>query len=185
MDITEFFQQSAGRWASQRTSHHLVQNQTENAKSELIVEVVSQDDPAVAHLCQQLQTDRSQALFGIKMTWNGTVDRNPKPQTGSSLVVIVPDSDQPNQGRLLRQASNSAKPILGRYKLEEDEVLTLSTEDASLYAEERIWFANPNFRLRTSVLQRNGSYLSAAFCSEIRMISTPPAAKPATAEAAN
>lgn len=183
MDITEFFQQSAGKWVSQRTSHHLVQNQTENAKSDLVMEVLSTEDPAVVQLCQQHQVNPSQALWGLKLTWNGNVDRNPKPQSGSSLLVIVPETDQPNRGRFLRQASNSTKPIVGCYALEEDEVLVLSTEDANLYAEERIWFANPNFRLRTSVLKRNGNYTSAAFCSEIRMGGSASAAKPATAEA--
>jgi hypothetical protein len=185
MDITEFFQQSAGKWVSQRTSHHLLQNQTENAKSDLMVELLTQDDPAVVQLCQQQGIAPAQVACSLKMTWKGIVDRNPKPQAGSSVLVIVPDADQPNQGKLLRQASGSPKPIVGRYALDEDEILTLSTESAELYAEERIWFANPNFRLRTSVLKRNGSYTSAAFCSEIRLGGAPPAEKPTAAEAAN
>lgn len=185
MDITDFFQQSAGKWVSQRTSHYLIQNQTENAKSDLMVEVVPNSDSAVVQLCQQHRIDPSQALGGLKMSWNGIVDRNPKPQTGSSLLVLVPDAAQPNQGKLLRQVSKAAQPIAGRYVLDQDEVLTLSTEADGFYAEERIWFANPNFRLRTSVLKRGEGYTSAAFCSEIRMGGSPSAAKPAAAEAAN
>jgi hypothetical protein len=185
MDITEFFQQSVGKWVSQRTSHHLLQNQTENAKSDLMVELLTQDDPAVVQLCQQLGIVPSQVLCSLKMTWTGVVDRLPKPQTGSSLLAIVPDAAQPNQGKLLRQVSNSPKPIVGRYEMGQDDVLSLIADEDDLYAEERIWFANPNFRLRTSVLKRNGSYTSAAFCSEIRLGGAPPAAKPAAAETAN
>lgn len=185
MDITEFFQQSTGKWVSQRTSHYLRQNQTENAKSDLMVEVLTPDDSAVVQLCQQQGVNSAQALCGLKMTWSGIVDRLTKPQTGSSLLVIVPDADQSNQGKLLRQVSSSPQPIVGRYALGDDEILILSTESTDLYAEERIWFANPNFRMRTSVLKRNGRYTSAAFCSEIRLGGTPSAAKPAAAEAAN
>ncbi|WNZ24487.1 phycobiliprotein lyase [Leptolyngbya sp. NK1-12] len=185
MNITEFFQQSVGKWVSQRSSHHLLQNQTENAKSDLMVEALAQDDPAVMQLCQQLGVDPAQVLCSLKMNWNGIVDRNPKPQVGSSLLVIVPDAADSNQGKLLRQASNSPKPMMGRYEMGDDEVLTLTSEAGDLYAEERIWFANPNFRLRTSAVKRNGNYTSAAFCSEIRLGGAAPAAKPAAAEAAN
>ena len=58
MDITEFFQQSAGKWASQRTNHYLAQNQTEGAKSELILDLLEQTDPAVMQMCQQQSLDK-------------------------------------------------------------------------------------------------------------------------------
>jgi hypothetical protein len=179
MDIKEFFQQSTGKWVSQRTSHYLVQNQSENVKSDLMVELLSQDHATVVQLCQQHEIEPGQVLCSLKMAWNGIVDRLPKPQTGSSLLIIVPDLDRANQGRLLRQASDSAQPLSGRYSMGDDEVLTLTVEGDTLYAEERIWFANPNFRMRTSVLKRNGNFTSATFCSEIRMGGGQPTAKPA------
>ncbi|NJO78246.1 MAG: phycobiliprotein lyase [Cyanobacteria bacterium RM1_2_2] len=184
MDITEFFQQSAGKWVSQRTNHRLAQNQSEGAKSDLIIDVLAQDDPAVVQLCQQQGIDPAIALCGVKLSWSGVLEGNPKPQTGSSLLVLVADVEQPNQGQLLSQ-SNQATPIRGRYSLDETEVLTLVTDTPDLYAEERIWFANPNFRLRTSVVKRAGRCDVASFCSEIRMGGAPPAAKSATADATN
>lgn len=183
MDIQEFFQQSTGKWVSQRTSHYLVQNQSENVKSDLMVELLSQDHSTVVQLCQQHDVDPAQVLCSVKMDWNGIVDRLPKAQTGSSLLVIVPNLDLTKQGRLLRQASDSAQSLSGQYSMGDDEVLTLTVEGENLYAEERIWFANPNFRMRTSVLKRNGNFTSATFCSEIRMGGGQPATKPAAAEA--
>jgi hypothetical protein len=184
MDITEFFQQSAGKWVSQRTNHHLAQNQSEGAKSDLIMEMVAQDDPAVVQMCQKQGLNPAEALFGVKVSWNGILERNPKPQTGSSLLVVFADPDQPNQGQLLSQTHKAAAPTLGRYHLDETEVLTLITDTPDFQAEERIWFANPNFRLRTSVVKRAGSPDVASFCSEIRMGGSPPAAKSETADAA-
>lgn len=189
MDITAFFQQSAGKWASQRSNHYLVQNQSEGAKSELMVDLISQDDPAIVQLCQQQQVDPTQVLCSLKMSWSGIVDRYPKPQTGSSLMVVVADANQgtnhgTNHGKLISQ-TNRAEPVVGRYSLDADEILTLITEQPDFYAEERLWFANPNFRLRTSVVKRAGSHDVASFCSEIRLGGVPPAAQPKTAEASS
>lgn len=183
MNIQEFFQQSAGKWSSQRTSHYLVQNQTESAKSDLMVEVLSPTDPAVVALCQQQQVAPAQVVCGVKINWSCIIDRKPKPQTGTSLLVIVADPDQPDQGKLIRQSGMPAQTIVGRYHLGEDEVLTLITDEPDLYAEERIWFANPTFRLRTSVVKQSGGFNLASFCSEIRIGIPPSAEKPATAEA--
>jgi hypothetical protein len=183
MDITAFFQQSAGKWVSQRTNHHLTQNQSEGAKSELVIELLAQADPAVVQICQQNSIEPSLVQFGVKVSWDGTVERNPKPQKGSRLLVVIADADQPNQGQILSQTNRATAPIVGRYSLDETDVLTLITDMPDFYAEERIWFANANFRLRTSVVKRAGSPDVASFCSEIRMGGAPPAAKSETADA--
>jgi hypothetical protein len=38
-----------------------------------------------------------------------------------------------------------------------------------MYSEERLWFASPNLRLRTSILKRFGGFSMASLSSEIRM----------------
>ena len=181
MNISEFFQQSAGKWVSQRTSHRLAQNQSESAKADLVIECLSAADPALVQLCQQL--DPSQSV-GLKIIWsNGIVERNPKPQSGASLLIAIPDASQPAQGQIISRA-NSAQPVLGRYTLGADQVLTLTSETENLSTEERIWFASENFRLRTNVIKQNGSTHLASFCSEIRM-GGKPAEAAQTAEAAS
>jgi hypothetical protein len=35
---------------------------------------------------------------------------------------------------------------------------------------ERFWFANPNLRLRTSVVKRFGGFSTASFCAEMRVV---------------
>lgn len=173
MNISEFFQQSAGKWVSQRTSHRLAQNQSEGAKADLIIDGLSATDPALIQLCQPQGLDPSQAV-GLKITWsNGILERNPKPQSGASVIIAIPDASSPTQGQIISRV-NSAQPILGHYAIGLDEVLTLTSETEHLSTEERIWFASENFRLRTNVIKQNGSTHLAAFCSEIRMGGKPP-----------
>ncbi len=176
MNITEFFQQSSGKWFSQRTSHHLAFKQTEGGKSELKIELLDQDNPEVIKLCEQYEIDPALALCGARVTWDGTMEWDEEKHAGSTVLVPIVDPDVPNEGKLLREMGYAEKaPVAGRYVMGNDDALVLITEYESMYSEERLWFASPNLRLRTSVLKRFGGFSMASFCSEIRMgTSTPP-----------
>ncbi len=101
---------------------------------------------------------------------------------GSSVLVPIADPDQPNQGKLLRDVGYGGKAgIAGRYILGSDDALTLISSDETMYSEERLWFASPNLRLRTSILKRADGVSSASFCSEIRMGIAQPQAQAADA----
>lgn len=172
MDIKEFFEQSAGKWFSQRTSHHLAFRQAENGKSNIRIEMLAADDPEVVKLCQQYEVDPGLALCGARVTWDGTMewDEDKENHKGSTVLVPVPDLDKPNEGRLLREMGYAEKaPVAGRYSMGIDDALTLITEYETMYSEERLWFASPNLRLRTSILKRFGGFSMASLSSEIRM----------------
>lgn len=178
MDITEFFQQSCGKWISQRTSHHLAFNQSESGKSDIRIEMLPTDAPEVIKLCEQSNVDPALALCGTRVSWDGTMEWDAKTQTWSSVIVAIADADHPNQGKLLRDTSRAGKaPVAGRYVIGSDDALTLITEDDTLYSEERLWFASPNLRLRTSILKQVSGFSTASFCSEIRMGGVQPPAK--------
>lgn len=170
MDIVEFFQQSTGKWFSQRTSHHLAFKQSEGGKSELVIEMLPKDDPAVVALCQQYEVDPNLALCGARVSWDGTMEWDEEKHKGSTVLVPVADPDKTNEGKLLREVGYAEKaPVAGRYVMGSDDALTLITEYETMYSEERLWFASPNLRLRTSILKRFGGFSMASFCSEIRM----------------
>lgn len=170
MDIVEFFEQSSGKWFSQRTSHHLAFKQTESGKSDIVIDLLSKDDPAVIALCQQYEIDPALALCGARVTWDGTMEWDKEKHEGSTVIVPVADADQPNEGKMLREQGYAEKaPVAGRYVMGDDDSLTLITEYETMYSEERLWFASPNLRLRTSILKRFGGFSMATFCSEIRM----------------
>ena len=177
MDIQEFFQQSAGKWFSHRTSHHLAFKQAENGKSDITIEMLPQDDPEVVKLCEQYEIDPKSAQCGARVTWNGTMEWDEEKHNGSTVLVPVPDPGNPNEGKLLREMGYAEKtPVAGRYIVGSDGALTLITEYETMFSEERLWFASPNLRLRVSVLKRFGGFSMASFTSEIRMGGAPSSA---------
>ncbi|MCF2146132.1 phycobiliprotein lyase [Desmonostoc muscorum LEGE 12446] len=184
MNIEEFFELSTGKWFSHRTIHHLALNQSEHGKSDTIIETLAADHPEVSKLCQQYGINPSSTSYGLKVTWNGTMEREQVKHSGSSVLVSIPDADNPAQGKLLRQIVDGEKtPVPGRYQIDSDGALTLITEDETMKSEERLWFASPNLRMRVNVLKRSGGFSITSFTSEIRLGGFPPAAK--TSEAAS
>ena len=178
MNIQEFFELSAGKWFSHRTSHHLAFKQSEDGKSDITIEMLAQDHPEVVKLCQQYEIDPALAQCGARVSWNGTMAWDEEKHTGSTVLVAVPDADNPNAGKLLREMGYAEKtPVAGRYIMGSDEALTLLTEYETMSSEERLWFASPNLRMRVSVLKRFGGFSMASFTSEIRMGGTKPPAK--------
>lgn len=176
MNITEFFEQSAGKWFSQRTSHDLKTVGSISGKSDLWVDLLPIADPAIAQLCAQAKVDPAQVTLGVRIRWEGEIAKEVKKQTGSTVFVIVANPDQADEGRLIRKDGMPGGAIAhSRYSLGSDEVLTLITEDEALAAEERIWFASPSLRFRTSTVKHADGFSMASFCSEIRMGSPKPA----------
>lgn len=180
MNIKEFFQHRAGTWASQRTSHHLIIKKAESGKSEIHIEMIENSEPEVAELCQLHGFSPEQAFCSAKVTWDGSMewDQDKNKHEGSTILVAIADNDDPQQGKLLRQQGYAEKtPIVGRYVMGADDVLSLITEYGTLYSEEKLWFPRPNLCLRAGITV--GMSNVASFCTEIRK-STP--AQPASAE---
>ncbi|MBE9004220.1 phycobiliprotein lyase [Fortiea sp. LEGE XX443] len=170
MNIEEFFELSAGKWFSHRTSHHLAFKQSEDGKSDLVIEMLAADHPEVIKLCQQYEVNPREASCGARVTWNGTMEWDEEKHTGSTVLVTVPNVDNLGEGRLLREMGYAEKaPVAGRYKMGSDDALTLTTEYETMWSEERLWFASPNLRMRVSILKRFGGFSMASFTSEIRM----------------
>jgi hypothetical protein len=170
MDIQEFFEQSAGKWFSHRTSHHLAFKQSESGKSDITIETLPNDHPEVIKLCEQYEVDPTQANCGARVSWNGTMEWDEEKHVGSTVLVSVPDPENSQEGKLLREVGYAEKvPVAGRYIMGEDGALTLITEYETMSSEERLWFASPNLRMRVSVLKRFGGFSMASFTSEIRM----------------
>lgn len=170
MNIEEFFQLSAGKWFSHRTSHHLAFKQAENGKSDIVIEMLSADHPEVVKLCEQYEFDPSRASCGARVTWNGTMEWDEEKHNGSTVLAIIPNEDNPDEGKLLREMGYAEKaPVAGSYKMGSDGALTLITEYETMWSEERLWFASPNLRMRVGVLKRFGGFSMASFTSEIRM----------------
>lgn len=182
MDVVAFFQQSAGKWQSQRTTHHLAFKRSEMGQSEIQVAALTADNPKITELCELHQIDPNLAVSGSHVTWEGSMswDRdNEGGHIGETVFALVPDTDNPKQGRLLRERGYAeVMPVVGRYLMDDDGGLVLTTEYETMSSIERFWFASPNLRLRTSTVKRFGGFSTTSFCIESRIESDSTIAEP-------
>lgn len=173
MTILDFFEKSVGKWFSQRTSYHLAQQGQwhQSDKTDLFIHAVTKSDEDLLRICRAGKLDESQLLGGLRMEWNQTLQK----KAGSSSLVALATSVDASEGILLRSISAPGEmPVLGKYVLNPDESVTLTSELPDLYSEERLWFAAPNLRLRTSLMRQGSTgFENSSFYSEIRMIPLP------------
>lgn len=130
MEAMEFFQRSEGKWLSQRATHHLPFRRTEMGDSEITVETLPADHPKVIEICQLHEVEPNKAAGGAFVRWHGSMawDKEDENHEGSTVFAIVPDSDNPRQGQMLRERGYAEiVPVAGRYLLDEDNALTCIT----------------------------------------------------------
>ncbi len=186
MDVMDFFRMSAGQWNSQRTTHHLPFRRAELGGSTISVEALDAEHPSVVEICQLHDVDPALAVGGAYVTWQGAMawDKEDENHEGNTVFALVPDAADPRQGQLLRERGYAeVVPVIGRYEIDGEEGLLLITEYETMSSIERFWFANPNLRLRTSVVKRFGGFSTASFCAESRLAEPAAEAEPAQAMA--
>lgn len=169
----DFFRLSAGQWNSQRTTHHLPFRRAELGGSVIAVEALEAGDPSVVDICQLHQVDPALAVGGALVTWQGSMawDKEDENHEGRTVFALVPDADNPQKGQLLRERGYAEiVPVIGQYEIDAEGGLLLTTEYETMSSVERFWFANPNLRLRTSVVKRFGGFSTASFCAESRLL---------------
>ena len=173
MDALEFFRQSAGKWKSSRATHHLAFKRSEIGESEILVETLNADDPEIIALCEMHSVDPSLSIGGSRVRWLGTMawDREGEENhEGKTVFAIVPDADNPRQGRLLRERGYAEiMPVVGRFHMDDEDGLVLTTDYETMSSIERFWFGNPDTRMRTSTVKRFGGFSTASFCIESRV----------------
>jgi hypothetical protein len=173
MDAMSFFQTSAGKWLSHRTTHHLAFRRAELGSSEIQVDPLAADHPDIIALCKLHEVDPAHAIGGAHVTWQGSMDwdrEDEGPHAGETVFALVPDPDDPTQGQLLREKGYAEiVPVIGQYHIDAEGGLVMTTEYETMSSVERFWFAGPNLRLRTSTVKRFGGFSTASFCAETRM----------------
>lgn len=173
MDIVNFFETLAGKWFSQRTIHNLASQSSRAGQSNLLIEFLPATDADLANACVPFGHDPSHIACGLRIHQDSQIEGETQKNEGTALMVIMTPTDA--GAGMLVQAALSSPALQGSYRVEDD-VLTIVTPTDVGQIEERLWFANPNLRMRTSVLKTGDGVQMASFCSEIRM----GAAKPAT-----
>ncbi|NJO42774.1 MAG: phycobiliprotein lyase [Cyanobacteria bacterium CRU_2_1] len=173
MNIISFFQLSAGRWHSCRMTHHLAFKASEMGDSKIVVDYLVADHPAIVELCTFHEIAPHLSIGGSRVHWQGKMqwDREDDDNhEGETIFAIVPDVDTLRRGRLLRDRGYAEiMPVVGRYELNDENRLLLTTQYEMMSVTEQIWFDNPNLRLRTSVVKLYGGFSTAALCTETRI----------------
>lgn len=176
MNVMEFFQQSGGQWQSQRTTHHLPFRRAELGGSNIGVEALPADNEKIVEICKMHDVDPATAVGGAYVQWNGEMawDKDDENHKGSTVFALIPDEDNPQKGNLLRERGYAEiVPVIGRYEMDSEGGLVLTTEYETMSSVERFWFANPDLRIRTSVVKRFGGLSTASFCAESRAETVP------------
>lgn len=171
MDIIQFVEGSIGRWRSQRSAHHMLFRHFEAVESVIDIMALVPDDPAVLDLCKSYGVDPATIVSPFRMTWEGHSDWDDSELKGTTILVPVPDRTHPNQGKLLREQGYAETiPAAGDYHLTPDGTFVLLTHYDRAAAEEKIWFATPNLRLRVSLIKTSegSGVVTASFSSEVR-----------------
>ncbi len=172
MDAMEFFQRSAGKWRSQRTTHHLAFRQAEMGNSDIQVTSLDAEDPKILEICKMHEIDPSLAAGGALVTWDGSMawDKDDENHKGSTVFAIVPDPENPRKGRMLRERGYAEiVPVVGQFEMDDQDGLILITEYETMSSIERFWFPSPNLRMRTSAVKRFGGFNTSTFCTEVRL----------------
>ena len=174
MNIDEFVERSLGTWRSQRSAHHLAFHHFEEVTSKIEISPLENNDDRVIELCKNNNVDPHLVSSPFFMQWSGQSDWDEdEVLAGSTVLAPVPDIENPTKGKLLReQGYAETVPAIGYYHLIEDGSFVLTTKYERASAEEKIWFATPNLRLRVSLIKTGDGkgVTTASFSSEIRAL---------------
>ncbi|MFZ4805230.1 MAG: phycobiliprotein lyase [Synechococcus lacustris] len=169
-DALSFFRLSAGRWRSQRTSHHLLHRKAEAGGSLIEVVMVLASDPRLGAIAQLHGQDPATLVGGCQVRWSGSMawDKAGEEHQGESLFGLIPTDHEGRQGLLLRDRGYAeTAPVAGQFRLDDHANLWLTTSYETMDSVERFWFASPDIRLRSSTVE--GLSNTASLCVETRL----------------
>ena len=169
MDIKTFLDKFAGDWFSQRTNYNLVDNQVDNSKANITVNLLPPDDTQVVQLSQQHNLNQDLCLGAIASSWDNSPDWGKAKQQGSAFMLLFADENDTNQGKVLRIV-NANQIIMGKYILAEDTSLTFMIQNNHQSLEERVTFSSDNLRIRNCIQKINDQVNHTTFYSEIRRV---------------
>jgi hypothetical protein len=169
MDIHTFLDKFSGDWFSQRTNYNLVDNQVDNSKANVTINLLPADEAQVMQLSQQHNLNQDLSLGAIASNWDNSPDWGKPKLQGSSLMLIFSDANETNTGKVVKVV-NTNKIIIGKYILAEDESLTFTIIDKNQSLEERITFSSDNLRIRNCIERNNNQVTHTTFYSEIRRV---------------
>ena len=169
MDIHSFLDKFSGDWFSQRTNYNLIDNNVDNSKANVTINLLPADDTQVIELSGKHNLSRDLSLGAIASNWDNSPDWGKPKQQGSSLMLVFSDEGQGNTGKVVKVV-NPNKVIIGKYIIAEDKSVTFIIEENNQSVEERITFSSDNLRIRNCLTKINNEVTHTTFYSEIKRV---------------
>jgi len=150
--IAEFFQQSAGKWRSERRYYTLPDGETKEMVSQIGVRYLTKGCPELVHLASLHNLPEDVLLVcGAEVTWDSHESESGKRQSrGSTLFGAL--------GTILYRDRGFAtpKPVTADYHFSNPQTLCLRTEYKGDVFEEELKLVGNLYRTRQTIISRAG-----------------------------
>ena len=149
--IAEFFQQSVGRWKSERRYYTLPDGETKEVVSFITIRFLEHNSPNLNHLASLHSIDGALLSCGAEVLWDSHDSATGKPQSEGSTVFGA-------GGTTLYRDRGFAttKPISAEFYFPNASTLCLRTEYKGSVFEEELKLIGQNYRTRQTIISRAG-----------------------------
>lgn len=153
--IAEFFQESVGKWSSQRRYYTLPDGKTKEVASVITIRFLEAGCDELQKLAQMHNLDASVALScGAEVYWESkNAVTKSKESQGSTLFGALGNKLYRDRGFA------TSKPITAEYHFPSAKTLCLRTEYNGSVFEEELKFIGEKYRTRQSVISRAGEQI--------------------------
>lgn len=163
--VQDFFQQSEGKWRSQRRYYTLRSGETQEVVSLLTVQFLAQGSAELLHLASLHKLEDATIITcGVLTTWESNyVGPSPKQTTGSTVFGVG--------GELLYRdrGFSTSKPVIAKFSMRDPKTMCLRTEYSGNVFEEEIKIIGTNYRTRQTIIARAGEEHTIGQYLETRM----------------
>lgn len=152
--IADFFQQSAGRWKSERRYYTLPDGETKEVVSIITVRFLEQSSPELTHLAELHGIDAALLSCGAEVLWDSHDSATGKPQSAGSTLFGA-------SGATLYRDRGFAttKPISATFHFSHPTTLCLRTDYKGSVFEEELKLIGRNYRTRQTIISRAGEQM--------------------------
>ncbi|MEM7797002.1 MAG: phycobiliprotein lyase [Cyanobacteria bacterium P01_C01_bin.118] len=145
-----FFEQSAGRWTSQRRYYTLKNGEAQEVVSALNIEFLDAHHPDLVALAKMHGLDTA-IVCGVRSSWESDyISPSRKQATGSTIFGI--------QGNVLYRDRGFAttKPVFATYQMRDLNTMQLHTEYGGSAFDEELKLVGYRHRTRQTIISRAG-----------------------------
>lgn len=152
LKVAEFFQQSAGRWRSQRRYYTLPDGETKEMISLITIRFLTQGCAELQQLAQLHELSTLTILTcGAEVAWESTdVMSARKESKGLTLFGVLGTTLYRDRGFA------TSKPVTAEYYFPNPQTMCLRTEYNSSVFEEELKLIGRNYRTRQTIISRAG-----------------------------